>query len=145
MAKFEAGQIVGSVGWGNTHADRFTGCVAEDSDVILLARLELNDETTDLIDDVESIDWAAYDVNGSGTATASGTLVASSVISNTLLTGATWDVDSIGYNFTHAIAETVFTIPGRYRIEHKFTWAAGGNVSYMMPVFEIQVQGFKGS
>lgn len=141
MAKFEAGQIYGAIGWEGVHDCLFTGVVAEDSDLWLLGRVALQGVTTDLISDIETITWAAYDVEGDGTAFTSGSLTVATVVSNTLLTGAMWTTDSIGYNFTHAIPNTVFTAGGkRYRFEHKFTWSAGTTVSILRPFFEIQVQ-----
>jgi len=146
MAKFEAGQIYGAVGWEDVHDCLYTGVVAEDSDFWLLGRVSLQGVTTDLIDDIETITWAAYDVEGDGTAFTSGSLTVATVMSNTLITGGMWSADSTGYNFTHAIDNSEFTTGGkRYRFEHVFTWSAGSTQSILRPFFEIQVQNVRTS
>lgn len=141
MAKFEAGQIYGAVGWENSTDCLFTGLVAEDSNLILLGRIALQSVTTDLIDDIETITWKAFDVEGDGTAATSGSLTVATVVSNTLVTGGMWTRDSTGYNFIHELDNTEFATGGkRYRIEHTFTWSSDSSSSILRPFFEIQVQ-----
>ena len=99
-------------------SDNITGIVNEDSSCTVLARIHAAGANVTQ-SDVSSISYAIYELDGLDTHTASTSLTVSSVIYDALQTDDRWSKDNTGYNFKHDIAHTVFTTPGRYRIEYK--------------------------
>lgn len=84
--------------------------------------------------DVSSIGMKLFDLDSDtpDTPTETETLTVSSVVLDTPdETGEVWDVDDIGYNFVHDLANTYFPSPlRRYRVEYTFT-LVGGIVAHL--------------
>ncbi|HUT14520.1 MAG TPA: hypothetical protein VMY42_28800 [Thermoguttaceae bacterium] len=64
-----------------------------------LARVADNEGTNITQSDVSSIAWSLWDMSDTSAAVASGTLLASNVITDTPTDDAAWTVDDTGFNF----------------------------------------------
>lgn len=97
----------------------------EDSSSTFMCRMLASDGSAAQQADVTSIAYSVYDRTG-GAVVISGTLTVSSVVFDTLQTGAPWTLDSTGYNFKATLAATAYPTGGRlYRVEFKWTFADG--------------------
>lgn len=74
--------------------------------------------------DLSSISFRAVHAT-EAQADVTGSLTVSSVISDTLQTGAMWSTDSTGYNLTHNVSGTALDEPGVYVFEYTITPAGG--------------------
>jgi hypothetical protein len=100
--------------------------VWEDATAVMLARLLGADGDEVVQADISSIACKVFD--SSGVQIVAPSIVVSSVIYETLQTGSEWTVDSLGYNFRHALPTTAFPTGGEtYIVEYVFT-AADGSV-----------------
>lgn len=97
--------------------------VMEDTSATFMCRMLASDGSAAQQADVSSIAYSVYDRTG-GSVVTSGTLTVSSVVFDTLQTGAPWTYDSTGYNFKTTLATTAFPTGGRlYRVEFKWTFS----------------------
>ena len=69
----------------------------------------------------------------------SGSLTVSSVISDTLQTGAMWSTDSTGYNLTHNVAGTALGVAGVYTFEYSIT-PTGGSATVLPEVVKVRAK-----
>ena len=100
--------------------------VIEDSGCRWMARVLGADGDAIQQADVSSIAYSVYNKADLTTATATGTLVVSTVIYDTLQTDSRWTEDSTGYNFGWNVPASTFATGGvTYRIEVKITPASG--------------------
>lgn len=100
----------------------------EGAGLTLLARVYDNTATAILQAGLSAIVYSVIDTT-TGTAVTGhdgASLTISSVVYDTLQTGAIWTKDSTGYNFRTTLAATALPDAGRiYRIEVKFTPTSG--------------------
>jgi hypothetical protein len=88
--------------------------------------------------DLSSISFrAVHETNGQSVVT--GSLTVSSVISDTLQTGAMWSTDSTGYNMTHNVSGSALTEPGVYSFEYSVT-PAGGSATVLPEIVKVRVK-----
>ena len=104
--------------------EEITGCVKEDSGFAVLARVQV-DGSNWTQSGVSAINWKAWDIADRHNVHASGSLTVGNVVFNSLQTDGRWTQDATGYNFRHDIGSSVFTDPGRYRIEYTATLTGG--------------------
>lgn len=94
------------------------------------------------IADVSSISYDIYDLEAPTTIIADGTLTASDVILDTVVTSnVIWTKESIGYNFIHDLSGTNFANGGKIlRIEYHVTLTGGETIegAYQGPVCETR-------
>lgn len=121
------------------------GTIWEDGAATCIARILGNAGTAITQASLTAISYKIFDIDSSTPTTAitSSTLTISSVVFDTLQTGARWTVDSTGYNFLNTFAASNFATPDhRYRIEIIFDPTSGEDFPV---VFEIAVVPIVGS
>jgi hypothetical protein len=106
----------------------------EDSGYTVLARILGHDGAAVQTADITSIAWSIAERSDPDTVVASGTLVVSDTIYNTLQTSdSRWTEDATGFNFADAQAST--TVPDgnkTYHLRYTFTPASGS--TYIFPI-----------
>lgn len=112
----------------------FQSVVFEDGGATFLARVYGNSGSAITQASLSSITCKVFDLDSTtpDTAILTPTVTIASVVYDTLQTGGLWvddngdALDSVGYNFAHAMPATAFPTGGhRYRIEYKLTPASG--------------------
>ena len=104
--------------------------VLEDSTVSLMFRVLGDDAQAITQATIASVTFAAFDLDATTptSAVSTATLTVSDVVFDTYQTDDRWHADSVGYNFRHDIASSVFVTGGHtYQVEYKFT-ADGGEI-----------------
>ena len=123
--------------------DPIVGCANEDSTLSIMARVEV-DGTNWTTANVTAISWKAWDINDRDTAYKNGSLTVGNVVFNSLQTDARWTTDTTGYNFRHDISNSVFTDPGKYRIEYTASLTGGTQIilgPYLLQINDMWTDG----
>ena len=123
--------------------------VWEDTEPVLMTRIQTHDGTNLLQADVTSIEAMAYNESDDSQNGTTQTLSASSVVFDTLQTDSRWTADTTGYNFRYQMpAEFIPTgtnslaTPTMVVVEIRIT--VTGDVLVPVP-FRFQVQGLRSS
>ena len=119
-----------------SNCEPITGCVIQSSTFCNKARLTDFDDVALLQADIASITWKAWDADNAVLVNDTA-LSVSTVISDTLLTTG-WDVDAIGYNFSHIVEDDVCTTTGVHTIRYHVTLSGGQ--SFYTRKFQPDVQ-----
>ncbi len=93
---------------------------------MIMARVQMNGSNISQ-SDISAVERKIFDADGSTPDTAEDTsdLTVASVVFDDLQTDDRWTEDSTGYNFRDTVVASLLSSPTRYRIEYKFTGAAG--------------------
>lgn len=108
--------------------------VLEDSATVFMARILGVDGTPITQDTISEISYTAWDLAASKTTptTTSTVLTTSDVIYDTLKVTPPWSVDTIGRNFNHILAGTVFaTATPEHTIEYKIVPVTTAHAFYV--------------
>lgn len=115
--------------------------VWEDSGAAFMARVVGNTAANMTQASITGATVKVYD--SAGTSQLSDSMTISSVVFDTLQTDARWTVDSTGYNFLYAIADTVFTTGNEsYTVEFMFDPVSGEDFPV---VYEVVAKSLLGS
>lgn len=115
--------------------------VWEDSGASFMARVVGNDAANITQASITGITCKVFDSSGTSVATPS--ITVANVVFDTLQTDARWTVDGTGYNFLHAMPDTVFTTGGEtYTVEYMFDPASGSDFPC---VYEVPARALLGS
>jgi len=113
-----------------------TAIVTEDGAFSVMARVDLDGAVASFLQaSLTSITWKVYDVTDLSTAFATGSATISTDVFDTLQTDGRWSTvtgDTTGYNFKYEFAATVFTTPGRYRLEFLVIPSAGAGSQFFI-------------
>ncbi len=114
--------------------------VWEDGGAAFMARIVGNDAANITQASITGGTVKVFD--SSGTSVLDSTITKTTHIFDTLQTDARWTVDSTGYNFLYAMADTVFSTGNEmYTVEFMFDPASGNDFPVVYEVEALPLQG----
>lgn len=114
--------------------------VWEDSGAFFMADIVGNDAAAITQASITGITCKVFD--SSGTSAGTPTIVVANVVFDSYQTDARWTVNTTGYRFGYAMADTIFTTGGEtYTVEFMFDPASGSDFPVVYTVTARNLQG----